>query len=840
MKRQSRWAVVLAGLLAGLPVYAGPLTADFDGDGKISVMDLGQLAYAWQTISGQAGFEPRFDLDRDGQVGMGDLAVLALQWLDEPAAVYYTPISTRRQKTSFNLDWKFYKGDIAGDAASSPSYDDSGWVSVRLPHNPPLNGQTGPDPLRPSWPNYSYEGVSWYRKRFPIDSAAADGKVFIEFEGANTVTDVWVNGTKLTSHYGGYLPFLYDLTSVLIYGGQNVIAVKVDNTDNPDVPIGNAGWFNWGGLYRDVWLHRMDKVYVTDAVYADTPAGGGIFVTVPSVSDSSAQVQVKTQVKNESGGVRDCTVKTFLTDKENQIVAQAVSTQTIAAGAAFTFTQTMIVSQPHLWHPHSPYLYTLYTEVFDGERAADLQQTRIGLRSISFSKTGGFRINGQPFKFRGANRLQDYPFVGYAMGNVGQRRDALKLKEAGFDYIRTSHYPQDPAFMDACDELGLLVMNAIPGFQYIGGTTFRNHSYRMMREMIRRDRNRPCVIAWELSLNETDFNSTYASTAVNIGHTEYPGSCISGWLFDWIYDIFIATPSAGARSYAGSRPLVISEYGHWEYGGDGCASDVHRGYVGDGYSYGESAMLAQVANHLDGYNQNLGMSYLCGDGLWVGIDYGPYPSGVLDIYRLPKFSYYFWKSQRDPDVQIEGVDCGPMVYIANFWRSSSPTTVTVYSNCQRVRLYRNEVLLEERSPDGGTNLPHPPFTFSGLTWSSGILRAEGLIDGQVAAVHQVRTPGSAKSLSVAFDTTDVPANGSESVFVYASILDANGTLVPTASNTTVTFSVSGPAELVSPASVKSEAGIAAGLIRVLETPGLITVTVSASGLTSASASFVSK
>ncbi|HRU15405.1 MAG TPA: glycoside hydrolase family 2 TIM barrel-domain containing protein [Anaerohalosphaeraceae bacterium] len=838
MKGLLRWAAAaIGGWVLGTCVFAGVITADFDADGQIKLDDLGLLAGVWQTVDGQADFEEQFDLDRDGYVGIGDLAFFASQWLDEPALSFYEPLGSRRQRISFNLGWKFYKGEVAGDAAGNPSYDDSSWTSVRLPHNPPLNGQTGPDPLRPAWPTYSYEGVSWYRKRFTIDSGAQGGKVFLEFEGANTVTDVWINGAKLSTHYGGYLPFLYDLTEQVIYGGENVIAVKVDNTDNPDVPIGNADWFNWGGLYRDVWLHLTDKLYVTDAVYANTQAGGGIFVTYPSVSETSAQVRVKTEVKNEYGTPRTCTLKTFLVDRDNCVRAQAVSSQTIAAGAAFSFTQTMTVPSPHLWHPYSPYLYTLHTEVYDGSRPADSQQTRIGIRSISFSKAGGFRINGRPFRFRGANRLQDYPFVGYAMGNSGQRQDARKLKEAGFDYVRTSHYPQDPAFMDACDELGILVMNAIPGFQYVGGETFCNHSYQTMREMIRRDRNRPCVIAWELSLNETGFNWQYASNAVQIGHAEYPGSYVSGWLFDWAYDIFIATPTAGARTYGGSKPLVISEYGHWEYGGDGCASDVHRGNVNDKYAWGEAAMLAQAANHGDGYSQNLAMTSLCGDGLWVGIDYGPYPSGVFDIYRLPKFSYYFWKSQRDADLILDGVDSGPMVYIANYWQSSSPTAVTVYSNCERVRLYVNNVLRGEQGPDEGTNLPHPPFTFSGLTWTSGTLRAEGLIGGQVAAEHTVRTPAAGRSLSVRFDTTDVPADGSELVFVYASILDVNGTPAVTESNKTVTFSVSGPAELVSPASIRAEGGIAAGLIRVLETPGQITVTASGSGLTAGSASF---
>jgi beta-galactosidase len=302
--------------------------------------------------------------------------------------------------------------------------------------------------------------------------------------------------------------------------------------------------------------------------------------------------------------------------------------------------------------------------------------------------------------------------------------------------------------------------------------------------------------------------------------------------------MYIATPTRGARTYSGSKPLVVSEYGHWEYN-QGADSDVTRGKINEWGNYGEADMLLQIANHMDGYHQNLGMSNLCGDGLWVGIDYGPYPSGVLDIYRLPKSSYYFWKSQRDPDVSIPGVDGGPMVYIANYWRSASPLPVTVYSNCQQVRLYKNDVLQATRTPDVGSRVPHPPFTFTGLTYDAGTLRAEGLIDGQVVATHNVRTPGSANRLSVAFDTTDVPADGSETIFVYVSILDSNGTLVPTADNTYVTLSVSGPAQLACLASIRSEAGIAAGMIRLTDTPGLITVTATAAGLTGASASFSS-
>lgn len=818
-------------------VAAGPYP-DFDGSGEIDLADLTLLAGAWRASAGQGAYEERFDFDTDGDVDIEDLGAFAAYWL-KGAKVPYAAAASPRRRSAFNTGWLFYRGAIASDAAQAPGWNDSGWQAVNLPHNPPMN-PPGPDPLRPGWPNYSYEGVSWYRKHFTLDPSMEGGKLFLEFEGANTVSDIWVNGVHLTTHYGGYLPFTVDITGCVSFTAENVIAVKVDNTDNPDVPIGNSNWFNWGGLYRDVWLHVTDPLHVTDAVYANRVAGGGIFVTTPFVSDALAEVQIKTHVKNETAAAKDCTVQSFIVDAENQVVARASGLQRISAGGEAIFTQSAEVLAPQLWHPDHPYLYTVYTHVYDGERPADTVQTRIGIRDIGFSKASGFTINGKPLRFRGVNRLQDFPYIGYAMGNLGQRRDAQKLKEAGFDFVRTAHYPQDPAFMDACDELGLMVMNAIPGFQYVGSATFKNHSYQNMRDLIRRDRNHPCVIAWELSLNETDFDWNYAQTAVAIGHQEYPGDdCfIAGWKFDSLYDVFIATPTAGARTYNGPRPLIVSEYGHWEYdSGSGSTSDVNRDPDVNWYAGGEAAMLQQAWNHQHGHDLNRALSNLCGDGLWVGIDYGPYPSGVLDIFRIPKFSYYFWRSQRDPEAAFAGA--GPMVFIANYRTASSPTEVKVFSNCQQVRLYRNGVLLATRGPDSGGStgdIAHPPFTFSGVAFQSGTLKAEGLIDNQVAAEHVVRTPGSGASLRVEFDEAGpIFANGSETVFVYASIVDANGTVLPPASNQ-VTFSVSGPAAPAGPTKVYAEAGIATTLIRFGDQPGKVTVTATAYGLTAGSAS----
>ncbi|MFA5292152.1 MAG: glycoside hydrolase family 2 TIM barrel-domain containing protein [Phycisphaerae bacterium] len=818
--------------------------ADFNVDRAVNFQDYSELAGAWQANLGQSDFNSVCDLYSDDTIDLKDLDVFTQYWLWQQPA-------THRERINFNIGWKFYKGAISGDTASNYSYNDSSWYNVTVPHNPPIS-LTSPDPARPAWGSYSYEGVSWYRKHFTLDSyyQQQGRKIFIEFEAANTVADVWINGTYLTTHYGGYLPFTVDITDYANFGAtENVIAVKVDNTYNPDVPPGESGWFNWPGIYRDVWLHITDKLHVTDAVYAGKVADGGIFVTYPAVSTSQAQVQIKTNVKNEYTVSKNCVVKTYLLDPDNQIVDTdgISSTQSITADTDYTFTQTTTVDDPCLWHPDHPYLYTVLTQVYDDDVLVDTYRTHIGIRSIDFTKDGGFKINGETLRFMGTNRMQDYPYIGYAISNSEQYREAVRLKEAGFQYVRTAHYPQDPAFMDACDELGIMVMDEIPGFQNIGGTTFINRSYQDMRDMIRRDRNHACVIAWELSLNETGFNSTYANNAYNIGHAEYPGDqCfVSGWRVTGTSypDVYIATPNAGARTYSGNKPLVISEYGEYEYTPTSNA-DRATWWVG-GYGtigYGEPGMLQQAWNHQEGLHLNRGMSNMCGDGLWVAFDYANYEQGIIDKLRIPKFSYYFFQSQRDPSLIIPGIDSGPMIFIANYWASSSPDDVKVYSNCEQVKLYINNVLQSTRSPDTAypaANLLHPPFTFSGLTWVSGELKAEGLIGGQVVATHIVKTYGTASSIIVSFGADEMTADGSDIIFVYATVVSANGAVVQTfgsnSSADNITFNVTGPATFVSPTVIRPEAGIAAALLRSTNRPGQITVTATRSGLTGDSA-----
>lgn len=720
-----------------------------------------------------------------------------------------------RTRLNFNAGWKFQQGELAVAEITTRHFDDSNWETIHLPHAPKIT------PLRHRWPIPDNQGINWYRKKFKLAPQYATRKIYLSFEGADQTAEVWVNGAKRVRHSGSFTPFVIDITDHLQFGEtDNLVCVRVDNQRDPDVPT-YGNWISYGGLYRDVYLIITDQLHITDPIFANKVAGGGIFVTYPFVSDSLAEVKIQTHILNEYSAGKTCRLRSTILDANHAKVSIAETTHKIKGGEDHTFVQRIKITQPKLWHPDHPYLYTLVSEVFDGRRLVDRQAARIGVRRIDFSPSDGFSINGERLVFMGTNRVQDYPYVAWAFPNSAQRRDAIHLKEAGFQYVRLSHNLQDPSFLDACDELGLLVMACIPGFQFIGGEKFREHSFQDMRDLIRRDRNHPSVILWELSLNETEFDSAFAARAVEIGHEEFPGDqCfVSGWKFDEIYDVFIRATQHGARAYSGPKPLVISEYGHWDYGEGKSTSDVDR-------KDGERAMLVQARNHRESLNANRALPFLCGDGLWVGIDFQTYPSGVIDYFRLPKFSYYFYQSQRDPYLKFDAIDSGPMVFIANYWAEDSPRDVTVFSNCDSVRLLLNGQWIATQTPDQNSisnHLLHPPFTFKNVNWRPGELQAIGFLEGKPAAEHIRRTPEAPQSIDLKLEISYQPkADGEDMFFVYAHVVDQNGTTVPTFSDW-IEFEVEGAARLVSPARVQAEAGVAAALIRVGEQPGTIKV-----------------
>jgi beta-galactosidase len=749
-------------------------------------------------------------------------------------------------KVKLVQDWMFLRlQDPNGpkDSQAAPGLDDSSWETVALPHTPRIE---------PLIANHMWQDICWYRKHLDADPKWLNRKVSLDFDAAMSVADVWVNGEHVTTHYGGYLPFSIDLTGHL-HPGDNVIALRLDNRNNREVPPGkplrDLDFCWYGGLYRNVWLRVTDPLHISDPVQADRPAAGGIFVTYPQVSDESAEVDVQVDVENEYPSAASTAVRCQLLGPDGSAIeGERQEPIDVQAGANYLFHQKILVSHPSLWTPIHPTLYTLRSEVLKNGQVVDAQLTRIGIRRISFSASGGFQINGQRMYLRGTNRHQEYPFIGYALSDDAQYRDAVKIKEAGFDYIRLSHYPQSPAFLDACDELGLVVMEPIPGWQFMGNEVFKRNSFQNERDMIRRDRNHPSIVLWETSLNETWMRPPFTAQLRKIAHEEYPGDqCYTaGWVD--AFDVYLQSRQAGGCHHFknGDEACLISEYGDWEYYAQNSGLNQtefknlkdkerdSRQRRGDG----EERLLRQLANFQESANDNR-TTPAAGDGLWVMYDYSRgyatdlETSGVMDSLRLPKFSYYFFQSQRDASETGAGWDGGPMVHIASYWTDKSVLPIRVVSNCDEVELRLNGTLVARQKPDADPNsrlLPHPSFTFPISTFTPGTLEAIGYIGGRPVARHIVQTPGSPVKLRLWADADRRPlrGDGADAVFVYAAALDSSGTTVSTI-DPTVTFTASARGSIVGDNPASGEAGIAGVLLRA-SAGGTITIHATAPGL----------
>ena len=746
-----------------------------------------------------------------------------------------------RKDLRFCDNWRFYRGDQTG--AQLPAYTvPSSWDTVCLPHTARVESAK----THTNWDYYI--GYCWYRKEFTPDTTWRGKKIFLEVEAGMQTTQVWVNGTSKITYGGGYNPFTIDITGDIIFGSTNVIAMRLNNAADANVPPGaeQRDFYYYGGLYRYVNLHVMDSMHITDAVYANLPASGGVFVTYPTTS----QVRVKTHVLNEYTSSKSCVLSTTLIDSSGAELQTLSDTKTLNAGANDTFVQTFTVASPRLWSPSAPNLYKVRSRVSSGSTPCDQVFTTIGIRRITFSRTTGLQINGTTLVAKGVNRHQDYGAIGGAVPVSGQYRDALRLKEAGINFVRLSHYIQNPAFLDACDKLGITVQACMPGWQVqtYTNTTWVANSERDLRTLIRYYRNHPCVVMWESVHNESAPPAAFTTQMFNAAHAEFPGDQMytCGQETNHILDIWqAAVQQSGRTSQGNSKPQAISEYGHWEWGGftyGGTSSNQPR-------AIGEAGMLTLASNQTSAMSQDHALSWLSVDAVWVyneTFGFTQYNNslcggGIVDVFRIPKFSYYFYQSQRDTaTLRIPGtvLNSGPMVYIANFWTASSPTTVRVYSNCSQVRLSRNGTVIATQGPDTYANIQHPPFTFTGVTFASGTLLAEGLIGGVVRATHTVRTPLAASCVSVSLDTANLPlaADGSDLAIAYGSIIDANGTVVPTATNA-VTFTVSGPGRIISGDGnpVTAVAGIATVYIQTrYNNPGTIIVTASSGTLCSGS------
>jgi beta-galactosidase len=414
-----------------------------------------------------------------------------------------------------------------------------------------------------------------------------------------------------------------------------------------------------------------------------------------------------------------------------------------------------------------------------------------------------------------------------------------------------SHYPHSESFMDACDELGLVVIDAILGWQYFSeDTLFQNHVLQTARDMIRRDRNHACVLAWEVSLNESWQPQPFIDKLIKVAHEEFPGDqCFTAGWQEYGYDIYLQARQHRLQHYNEklNKPYVVSEYGDWEYYAmnAGLSQDTWQDMLPDERSSrqlrgaGEARLLQQALNIQEAHNDNFNTPAFA-DGYWVMYDYNRgyaddlESSGLMDIFRLPKYSYYFYKSQRSAGENHDLYDGGPMVFIASEWTEKSTPEVRVFSNCEEVELKLNGNVIARQKPDENritTNLAHPPFTFNAGSFQPGLLEATGFIGSEPVVHHQVRTPETPVKLVMEYDESNrkIEAGCNDVFFVYIMKQDKNGTVVPD-SEGAVTLSFEGRAKLINTEALKFEAGIATALIMAGDQKGKLNLKAFAEGL----------
>lgn len=790
------------------------------------------------------------------------LSLWAARQPEFSTAGFFRLDNSGREVYSMNPAWRFHKGAVEG--AETKELNDKDWTVVSLPDGIEYLPTEASGCI-------NYQGEVWYRKHFTPDAALKGKKLFLHFEAIMGKSKVFVNGKLLTEHFGGYLPVIADVTDVLDWNGDNVIAVWADNSDDPSYPPGKAqdvlDYTYFGGIYRDCWLIAHNNVFITDPNYENEVAGGGLFVAFGKVSDALAEVQLKIHVRNATKNPFSGQVEYMLLQPDGTEVARLSDKIQVKVGRATTVSDRMPVKQPMLWTPSTPTLYNLLVRVLDKEgNVIDGYRRRIGIRSIEFKGKDGFYLNGRPYgkPLIGANRHQDFAVVGNAVANSIHWRDAKKLKDVGMEIIRNAHCPQDPAFMDACDELGLFVIVNTPGWQFWNDAPeFAQRVYSDIRNVVRRDRNHPSVWLWEPILNETWYPADFAKNTRDIVDAEYPYPyCYSGSDSEARghenFPVYFAHPANMQDASKEIDPTKTYFTREWGDNVDDWSS--HNSPSRVARNWGEQPMRVQAQHYACPYYPVTSYDVLykqspqhVGGCLWHSFDHqrgyhpDPFYGGLMDVFRQPKYSYYMFMAQRPAVKNDRNAGSGPMVYIAHEMTPFSGKDVTVYSNCDEVRLTFNKggKTYTYKKDKNRPGMPSPVITFPDVydfmvdkafsrtqKQDDVYLLAEGLIDGKVVATHKVVPARRPEKILLWMDNegTDLKADGSDFVTVVAAVADKNGN-IKRLNNYNIRFSIEGegrllggPGVLANPVPVKW--GTAPVLVQSTLKPGKIRITAS--------------
>jgi beta-galactosidase len=683
-----------------------------------------------------------------------------------------------------NQNWRF--SPLRVENATQRDFNDAHFETVTVPHtNKKLPWH--------SFDEKSYEFVSTYRRKFRLPSRARGQRVFVDFAGAMTASTVWINGQRLGEYRGGYTPFSFELTPYVEWSRKNVLVVELDSSDRADIPPfgGKIDYLTFGGIYRDVSLRLVSPTYLEN-IFAQVK---DVMTDHPSV-DVSCFVEYPKSAPGQltSSGFFDLEVELRDGDRVMATALQKIEPN-LTTNPAVCKVSLANLGSIERWDLTNPRLYTVVVRLKQANATIDEDSRRIGFREARFTDDG-FELNGRIVKLRGLNRHQTFPWVGAAMSARVQRRDAQILKqELKINIVRTSHYPQSPHFLDACDEFGLLVLEEIPGWQHIGDKQWQDLAVDNVRRMVRRDWNHPAIVLWGVRINESDDDHDFYTRTNAVAHELDPSRQTGGIQYiqesEFLEDVFTMNDFGFPLQKPNHPRYLNTEF-------------VGHTYVTKSYDNGER-LAEHIRRHARVHNQlGSGTQYAGGIG-WCAFDYNTHDRfgsgdrvcyhGVSDIFRLPKPAAAFYQSQCDTTDEI-------VLEPAFEWASRGDLTnsfrkAIVCSNCDHLKFYVGATLAAEADPDRATfgNLPHPPFQLDLDSFPTGDLRIEGYVGEKKVIEKTFSHHGVDRDFVVTPDDTVLKADGADATRVSFRVVDEFGRLRRYTTGA-IQFTLDGPAEII--------------------------------------------
>jgi beta-galactosidase len=775
-------------------------------------------------------------MDRRDFIKTTGAAAAAATFSTSGIAAATLSLAAGRTVLPINRGWKYRPS--ATPVAHAPEASEAGFVRVNVPHtNKPLPWHGFDDKV--------YEFISTYRRTIKVPANAQGKRVFVDFEGVMLASTVYINGKLLGEYRGGYTPFSFELTDHLNPSGINLLSLDVDSTERKDIPpFGNeVDYLTFGGIYREVALRIVPQIFIEN-IHAKTV---NVLTANPSVEvevylDRSAAANPGTLavlaelldgdrvIGHATARVTTPPVKQHNPADADQAIGARVYDAALDAPSAIA-TITNFASKIELWDLTHPRHYTVRVRLFNDDAMLDEDTRRIGFREAMFTDHG-FSLNGKIIKLHGLDRHQTFPWVGQAMSERAQRQDAKILrKDCNCNIVRTSHYPQSRHFLDACDELGLLVLEEIPGWQHIGDLAWQDVAVDNVRRMIRRDWNHPSIILWGVRINESpdnhDFYTRTNNLARSLDATRQTCGIRTGGNYhgEFLEDVFTCN-DFGFPLMKPNHPRYLNT----EFVGHTFPTKTIDAY---------ERQLEHVIRHARVHDQLASDPQYAGGLGWCAFDYNTHDNfgsgdricyhGVMDIFRTPKPAAGFYKSMVDREEEI-------VLEPAFSWARNDESTnfkhALISSNVDTVRMVTMNAAGEHPIAEGGPDrvqfphLKYPPFTFdvgnkvSRGTW--GDLRIDGLIDGKVVISKKYSGSGADREFVLVPDETSLVADGADAVRIVLRVNDEFGNVRHFAADA-IQLSLEGPAEIIGDNPFGLIGGTGAVWVRATETAGTVTL-----------------